>query len=116
MMIRLNRKIARLSPIPILLVLAFFCMFYVLYTFAPYKNEKQVEAIQIQNKIAKEVNDFNIKKPKGQSKSPLYIFDSERFEEVKDHDVQAPNTCVQSGLKVIYQSSGHKRKSCTFHT
>ena len=84
-------------------------MFYVIYTFGPIKNDKQVEVIQIQNKIANEINDFNVKKPKSQSKSPLYIFDSDRFEEVKDHDVQAPNTCVQSGLKVTYRSWGQKR-------
>ena len=84
-------------------------MFYVIFTFGPYKNEKQEEVIQIQSKIANQINDVNVKKLKSHSNSPLYIFDTERFEEVKDHDVQAPNTCVQSGLKVIYQSSGHKR-------
>ena len=87
-------------------------MFYVLYTFGPYKDEKHIEVIPnkianqevIPDQIAKQINEFNVKKPKSHSKSPLYIFDSDRFEEVKDHDVQAPNTCVQSGLKVIYPS------------
>ena len=104
MMIRLNRKIARISPIRILLLLACFCISYVFYTVGPNKNVKQVEVIQIQNEIANQINEFNVKKTKSHSKSPLYIFDSEHFEEVKDHDVQAPNTCVQSGLKVMHLS------------
>ena len=83
---------------PILLVLAFFCMFYMLYTFGPYKNVGIIEVIP--NKTANEINEPNARTPENQSKRPLYIFDSVRFEEVKDHDVQAPNTCVRSGLEV----------------
>ena len=30
----------------------------------------------------------------------LSIFDAKRFEEVQENDIQAPNTCVQSWLKV----------------
>ena len=63
--------------------------------------EKSIELIPFN--VSNQINDINVKKPKSHSKSSLYFFDFERFEEVKDQDVQAPNTCVQSGLKVIYQ-------------
>ena len=73
-------------------------MFYMLYTFGPYKNVGNIEVIPY--KTANEINEPNARTTESRSKRPLYIFDSVRFEEVKDHDVQAPNTCVRSGLEV----------------
>ena len=70
-------------------------MFYMLYTFGPYKNVGNIEVIPY-----KTANEINARTTESRSKRPLYIFDSVRFEEVKDHDVQAPDTCVQSGLEV----------------
>ena len=37
------------------------------------------------------------------SLSNLNIFDAARYAEVENKDIQVPNTCVQSGLKVIYK-------------
>ena len=83
---------------PLLFILAFFCIVYMFYTFGPYKNEETLDTFP--KEIVDELSDLNVLKSKTQE-SPLYIFDSKRFEEVRDNDVQAPNTCVQSGLKVI---------------
>jgi len=68
------------------------------YTFGPYKNEETIDSFP--KEIVKEWSDLNVVKSKTRE-SPLYIFDSKRFEEVRNNDVQAPNTCVLSGLKVI---------------
>ena len=97
-MMRLNRKISRLSPIPLIFMLVFFCVFYIFYTRVPYSKEETNETIA--NDIPKENIDLHIRRPKSQQ-SPLFIFDTEYYEAVKEHDVQAPNTCVQSGLKAI---------------
>ena len=68
------------------------------YTFGPYKKEETEDSFP--KRILNNLSDLNVLRSKTQQ-SPLYIFDSKRFEEVRDNDAQAPNTCVQSGLKVI---------------
>ena len=46
-------------------------------------------------------NRINIKKEEVSSAlSKLNIFDSQRYESVQHNDIQAPGTCVQSGLQV----------------
>ena len=83
---------------PLLFILAFFCIFYMFYTFGPYRNEETIDSFP--KEIVNELSDLNVLKSKTRE-SPLYIFNAKRFEEVRDNDVQAPNTCVLSGLKVI---------------
>ena len=101
MMIRLNRRISRLSPIPLIFMVVFFCVFYMFYTYVPNSKEETNEVAA--REIPKENVDLHIRKPNSQE-SPLFIFDSKYYEEVQEHDVQAPNTCVQSGLKVTKMS------------
>ena len=81
----------------ILLIVAIFCSFYVLYLFGLYKNY----TINFISKLTmNKINDINVRNPKIH-KSYINIFDSKRFEEVEKHDTQANNTCVQTRLKVI---------------
>ena len=61
---------------PILFVLASLSVIYMLCTFEPLEEEKPID-------------------------SHLTIFDSKRFKEVQENDIQRPNTCVQSWLKVM---------------
>ena len=47
---------------------------------------------------------INIKKEEVSSAlSKLNMFDSGRYESVQQNDIQAPGTCVQSGLQVHMQ-------------
>ena len=72
-MIRLNRRISRLSPIPLIFMVAFFCVFYMFYTYVPNSKEETNEVVA--REIPKEIVDLHIRKPKSQE-SPLFIFDS----------------------------------------
>ena len=61
---------------PMLFILTSFFIIYILCTFELFEEEKPI--------------DFH-----------LSIFDSNRFKEVQENDIQAPNTCVPSWLKVM---------------
>ena len=60
----------------ILFVFVSLSVIYMPWTFEPFEEDKLID-------------------------SHLTIFDSKRFKEVQDNDIQLPNTCVQSWLKVV---------------
>ena len=74
-MIPLNFHKLMLLLMPMLFILTSVFIIYMLCTFQHFEEEKSIN-------------------------SHLSIFDAKRFEEVQKNDIQAPNTCVQSWLKV----------------
>ena len=87
MTIRITRKLSKLSssPLTFTLCLCLFIIFFVLFDIRPYHHTEEISKSILE---------------KNSSRSRLNLFDLARYELVQNHDIQAPNTCVQSGLKV----------------
>ena len=62
---------------------------------------KETNKILKNNVLNIENRDGTFRKDGTSSLSKLNLFDSKRYELVQHNDIQAPNTCVQSGLKVL---------------
>ena len=73
-----------------------------LLAFGPNKTEKSIDVIPKtrKNQIKYITDKRKANTSKNNSRTTLKIFDSKRYEEVEQNDVQAADSCVKTWLKV----------------
>ena len=112
-MMFINRNYLKMSLLLKVIVFVIFCTIFLLLTFGPNKNEKSIDVIPktrenqikyITDKQKTKKTEKNTKQKtntsKNNSRTILKFFDSKRYEEVKQNDVQAADSCVKTWLKV----------------
>ena len=84
------------------IVFVIFCTNFMLLAFGPNKTEKSIDVIPKtrKNQIKYITDKRKTNTSKNNSRTILKLFDSKRYEEVEQNDVQAADSCVKTWLKV----------------